>query len=274
MPGIFPMLTLQHIAVSEKRGSLVNLLRWFLLLACLLIIIPQQKAVAGEDAAQELVIAVSASVPPYIDVSRRSGIEIQIIEQALTRAGYRSHFKFLSRKGAENHYNAYKVDAVLMNRSDDNATEGFASSDIIAYHNHAISLKQLNFQLKQVSDLSFYQVIGFNNASRYLGAEYRAAVAKSPLYREVEQQIDQVHALYRNIVDVVIADPRVFSHLQKEVQATTGQFFEVVSHSLFPESPRYLVFLNARVRDKFDQGLVNIRSDGRYESILAALNSH
>lgn len=241
------------------------------MIVCLISFVPVQAAEASSDLGKEILIGVSSTVPPYIDPATGAGIEIQLIQEAFSIVGYRPRFKFLTRNGSENNYKAEKIDVILINRSANNKLNGYLSEDLIAYHNYAISLKRKKYKLKNIDDLSYYRVVGFYNATRYLGAEYSKAVSRSPLYREVETQADQVHALYREMVDIVIADARVFEYFQNEIKDSVGVFHEVVKHELFSDSPRHLFFQSRVDRDLFDLGLRTLKAKGRYESILTSL---
>ena len=221
---------------------------------------------------KEVTIAVGISVPPYVDRETQSGIELQIIHEALAEEGYRMQLKFLAGNGSANNFVAKRVDAMLVNRytpiSEDAVPTGFPSENIIHYHNFAFSLKASNYKVQDIDGLSNFRVIGFYNAAKMLGPEFAVAVQRSPLYREVAVQTDQVIALYRGMVDVAIADSRIFTHFQDKLRRTSGEFHEVTMFDVFPPSPRHLIFQHKQVRDSFDRGLTKLKASGRYQAIL------
>ncbi len=246
---------------------------FILFTSCLVAVMPAHTNELVDKPTKEITLAVGVSIPPYINIETQQGVESQIIREAFGKEGYKVKLKFLSTQGIFNNFKALQVDAMLVSRSKDNldgeVQSAFLSSAIINYHNYAISLKNANHQLANIKSLSQFRVIGFSSATKVLGDEFAEAIDKSKLYREVAEQTDQVIALYRNMVDVVIADPVIFSHFQYKLKEAFGEYHEVTMHDLFAPSPRHITFRNRIDRDSFNRGLNKIKANGRYQAILA-----
>lgn len=280
MQGIHLHSTQQQVLKQERTwllalfqcSSCKPIKLFLLLLSGLVTTVPAFAEQPTPARIKEVKIAVGISVPPYVDSETQSGIELQIIHEALAEEGYGVLLKFLAGNGSANNFNAKQVDAMLVNRytpiSEGAVPTGFPSENVIHYHNFAFSLKASNYKVQDIDALGNFRVVGFYNASKVLGPEYAAAVYRAPLYKEVAEQTDQVIALYRGMVDVAIADLRIFTHFQDKLRHTSGEFHEVIMHDIFLPSPRHILFIHKQDRDSFDRGLKKLKASGRYQAIL------
>jgi polar amino acid transport system substrate-binding protein len=256
------------------KGIIVRVITLFLLLfSGLVTIVPAiAKDTTPTRPIKEITLAVGMSIPPYIDSETQSGIELDIISEAFAEEGYGVQVRYLGNYGIVNNFNAGLIDSMLVNRSaiisKEDTPPRFSSDTIIYYHNYALSLKTSNHQVNNIKELSNLRVMGFCNATKVLEPEFALNMKSSPLYREVSVQTSQVIALYRDLVDVVIADLRIFNYFQQKIKQTHGEFHEVKIHDVFQPSPRQLVFAHHNDRDSFNRGLQKLKASGRYQAIL------
>lgn len=251
-------------------GIIVRVIILFLLLFSGLVTVVQALA---KEPIKEITLAVGMSIPPYIDGTSQSGIELEIISEAFAEEGYGVQLRYLGNYGIVNNFNAGLIDSMLVNRSiliseEEDTPTRFSSDTIIYYQNYALSLKTSNHQVNNIKELSNLRVMGFCNATKLLEPEFALSMNSSPLYREVSVQTDQVIALYRDLVDVVIADLRIFNYFQQKIKNTHGEFHEVKIHDVFQASPRQLVFAHNKDRDSFNRGLHKLKASGRYQAII------
>ena len=222
----------------------------------------------------EIRVGMGLTKPPYILESGTEGIEVEIAEQALAAVGLRMvGLQFPPARGLAMQ-RAGQLDALL---SVDEGIGGkdYFSDPYITYQNVAISLASRNLQLKRIEDLASYSVAAFQNAEVGLGERFRAVVQGHPNYKEYPQQIIQNNLLYTHRVDVVVGDRRIFRHINKLLDPKVDVSQPVTMHTIFPPSPRKVVFRDAQLRDRFNAGLKAIQANGVYDAILkkyAAVN--
>lgn len=245
-----------------------------------LVLFASAPVVKADDTAVDKVVtvAVGASIPPYINSETQSGLERELIAAALAEQGLRLELKLVSGHGARNNFIMQRVDAVLLNRAtpspDSWMAEGYPSADISNYHNHAITLSSAEHRINSIESLAAFRVAAFFNASQLLDKRFAQTVNRSPLYRETPDQSDQVLALYRGLVDVVVADPFIFSHFQGDLRQSHGLFRDVEFHNIFALSPRHILFTDPGLRDQFNAGLQALKRSGRYRQIVESFTDN
>lgn len=143
----------------------------------------------------------------------------------------------------------------------------------ITYQNVAVTLTGRAIDLRRPSDLSRWRVLAFQRASKVLGAEFAAAVATAPSYREEPTQALQARGLLYGRYDVVVGEVRVLHHhiAQVLLESNGGvrQPLPVDTHYIFPPTFYRAGFRDPALVERFNEGLRRIRADGTYDAILA-----
>lgn len=227
--------------------------------------------------AETVVIGVGYSMPPYVIRETKSGLEVEVIREAFKAVGHVVEFSFLPNLRLPVALSEGLVDAIAANvaydvRSDASVV-AFGSDVTLSYHNYAIALADRKVSIDRVDDLQTLRVMGFNNASKYLGPEFAEMAAANENYSELADQALQVRLLYSGRVDVVIADKRIFlywrQYLEKSKQAASlGMEQPVVFFPVFPSAPRHLSFRDASLCGEFNAGLNAIRQNGVYAKLV------
>lgn len=208
--------------------------------------------------AKALILATSKSIPPYIKEDDLSGLQIDLVRQALTHAGHSiKKIIFTSNKRAEQLLRDNKVDAII--NASDSAKDLYISDPVIFYHNVAISLAKKQLNISSVSDLRDLRVMGFQNAHVFLGPEFQLMTSKNPHYEESVNQNAQLTQLYRGNIDVIVLDQLIFNHFNKRYYFNGNTPELVIFHTIFPKSPRTLAFQNKTLRDQFNRGLKEVQ---------------
>lgn len=226
---------------------------------------------------RELRVGIGLTKPPYIMASGKTGLEYEIIEKALSAAGYKMVAQPYPPARSLALLRAGLLDAMItVNEGIGDA--GHFSDDYIVYRNVAITLAERNIALHSAQDLANYSIAAFQNARLILSPEYAAAVEGHPDYKEYPQQITQNKLLYSGRVDVVISDRLIFRYLSREINsgahADLDPHQEVTIHTLFPATPHKAVFRDAAARDAFNNGLRTIRQNGTYGAILKKYSTY
>ncbi|BCS88264.1 substrate-binding periplasmic protein [Pseudodesulfovibrio sediminis] len=227
--------------------------------------------------AETVLVGVGYSMPPYVIRETQSGLEVEIIREAFKAVGHDVEFSYLPNLRLPLALNEGRVDAIAANVAYDVKSEAavvaFDSEVTLKYHNYAIALADRDVRIIQIDDLKKLRVLGFNNASKYLGPEYAAMAATNANYSEIADQALQVRLLYSKRVDVVIADKRIFlywrQYLENSQQAAAlGMEQQVVFFPVFPPAPRHLSFRSDSLRGQFNAGLDAIRQNGMYATLI------
>lgn len=218
--------------------------------------------------AETIKVAVSVSLAPYVLAESNGGVELQIIREALALKGHDIQLRYPKLKQVPTLYQEGQVDAA-MTINDAFVLEGYFSDDYIKYQNYAITLKRKKLKIDTINDLKNKSIVAFENAKIYLGSDFMYAVEKAE-YREVANQIYQVHLLYSQRTEVVIADKNIFMYMKNKAKNINTKAF-LSFHPIFKPSPYKMIFKKESLRNDFNQGLTQLKASGRYQQILAQL---
>lgn len=216
--------------------------------------------------AETLKIAVGLSIPPYVIKESDSGFEIELVREVLwKKQHFIKGFVYASNERLTKLLKDKKVDAVINIQPN---LKGIYYSDAIAYFkNKAITLKRRDIHIDSMIDLHYKRVLGFQNASKFLGKEFADYANENPLYDETIHQSSQVKNLVMWRVDVVIADERIFMYYYNQLYGNSS-LHEFNFFNVFPRSPRYVGFLNSKIRDDFDVALEEYKTSPEYYLLL------
>ncbi len=213
--------------------------------------------------AGEVTLVAGLSLPPYIIQDSNSGMEFEIIKEVLTGKRHTLVLKYVPFVRVAVDYKKHDG-AVTINES--SGVVGNYSDVVITYQNYAISLKEKNIQISGISDLSDKRIVAFQNATKYLGPDFKAAVSGNPKYSEQGKQILQVKMLYSGRVDAIVSDINIFKYYRKQVTDVDINA-PITYHEIFPGTDYKVLFNDPSLRDSFNQGLADLKSSGRYEAI-------
>lgn len=226
---------------------------------------------AAADALTPVRVAVGQSLPPYVLVEERSGMEYQVVSETLALAGMALVPEFVDFGDEPELLAAGEVEAA-MTIGPDSGVDAAYSEPYIDYRNMAMSLASAGLEIASVEDLAGHSVLAFEDATTYLGPDFAAMADANQDYREVADQSEQVRALLAGEVDVVVSDVNIFDWYaaDPELVAAAEAAGPVAYHELFPPTPYRMAFQDHAERDAFDAALRQLRESGRYDQILAS----
>lgn len=221
--------------------------------------------------AAEVRMAFGDNLPPYILVGSGSGIEVDIVRQALAYRGHVLRPQFMPMGRIPVMFTARKVDAIMMDVGEDMAAAGGAYGEPpVLYDNVMYTLARRHLALNKPEDLDNLWILAFVGA----GKRYPAWLGKrehTPFYSERNNQAVQPLLLALGRYDVVVSDRTIFRYYLHQQQKIDPSFRmpAVDVHRLPPPDPRDYrpVFRDAAVRDDFNAGLAWLRKSGRYDAI-------
>ncbi|WP_243543989.1 substrate-binding periplasmic protein [Pseudodesulfovibrio tunisiensis] len=258
-----------------EQAALRAFFLWSRVVLLLLLLFP---APARAQDAHVVRIGIAEDLPPYALAATDSGMEVEILRAAGEAGAHcRIRIVYLPKKRLALAFEHGQVDALAVNAEYDVTREtgrtSFASDITLVYHNYAITLADHDIRLSSLADLGLFRVVGFQNATQYLGPKYATVVALNKHYREVEDQARQVRLLYLGRADVAVADKNIFLYwrdvLQDSPESRDIDFSHGLAfHDIFSPAPRTCVFAQPECRDAFNRGLDIIRANGEYDRIL------
>ncbi|MDY0041288.1 MAG: transporter substrate-binding domain-containing protein, partial [Desulforhabdus sp.] len=156
--------------------------------------------------AEQLKMAASLTLPPFIFAESDSGIDLEIVKEALALKGYtfKPVYVVFGRTAVD--LTSGKVDGALTVTKERGLDNVFLSDQYICYQNVVVSLKGRGFQIESVRDLTGKRIVAFQDAAKILGQDFAAAAAASPSYYEIPDQENQVALLFKNRTDVAVMD--------------------------------------------------------------------
>jgi polar amino acid transport system substrate-binding protein len=218
-------------------------------------------------AARTLLIATSSSIPPYVITDQHRGIVVDILRDVLQMSGHEIEFVYAPNRRVEHMIEERQVDGVY-NLAQGALASVYYSDPIVDYHNVAITREQFSGDITSLSDLIGLRVVVFQNAEKFLGAEFEQLMQSSQAFPEVSNQRSQVLMLFRGRADVIIMERRIFEYFFQQLSASgeIGGGYRI--HPLFEPAPRYAAFLDRNLRDEFNAGLKVLRESGRLRAII------
>lgn len=255
---VFSTFTRPSTTQRVRECSGTRYIRWVTVFLCLFM--------SAQIHAQQLTLASSGSIPPYVYSESDTGIQLDIIREALTISGHTLKVMYLSNKRGLNFLKTKNVDGVINVPA--GASDLYYSDSTIEYQNGITVLKNRNLKISDISDLHTLRVIGFQNASNYFGKEFKAMTQKNDHYDEVVNQLAQLNMLFRNRCDAIVMDHRIFDHYFNTYKNEPGFNQATVFYNILPPSPRYVAFHNEALRDQFNKGLKQLKNSGRYQAII------
>lgn len=215
---------------------------------------------------KELKVAVGLALPPYNIPETDSGIEMDIVREALKAKGYAIQAKYVPFARVRRDFMNHEVDAALT-INPNSGIEAFYSNEHLVCQNVVVTLKQNHFQIRTVDDLKDKSVLAFQDATLYLGKAFASMASQNPQYKEIAKQELQINLLYSNRVDAIVLDKNIFYyHRKHNDMVDTSQPIDV--WQIFPPTAFRVAFVDEQVRDDFNEGLKQLRDSGRYDEIV------
>jgi len=222
--------------------------------------------------AAEVSMAFGEKIPPFCFPDTDSGIELDVMREALAFRGHvlKPHYYSFARIPIA--FKAGEVDAAMTDLGEDMAAWGaYYGNPAVTYDNVFITLKERHLAISRPEDLKGLTVISFAGAAKRY-PEWLDAVRKAGHYFEQNDQALQVLTLDRGRYDVVLSDRNIFKYFT--LQLKLNKSFKprpVEEHPFVKLNPMDYrpVFRDSAIRDDFNAGLKNLKDSGRFQAIYA-----
>lgn len=220
--------------------------------------------------AAEVVMAFGEKIPPFCFPETDSGIEIEIMREALAYRGHVLKPRYFSFARIMVAFKSAEVDAAMTDLGEDMAAWGaHYGNPAVYYDNVFISLKERGLVISKPEDLNGLSVISFVGASKRY-PEWLNPVKKAGRYFEQNDQALQVLTLDRGRYDVVLSDRNIFKYFTLQLKLNKSFKPKPVTEQNFvklnPMDYRP-VFRDSIIRDDFNAGLKHLKDSGRFQAI-------
>lgn len=220
--------------------------------------------------AAEVSMAFGEKIPPFCFPETNSGIEVEVIRDALAYRGHVLRPHYLPFVRIPLAFKAGDVDAAMTDLGEDMAKSGAYYGDpAVFYDNVFISLKERNLVIKKPGDLKGLSVISFAGAAKRY-PEWLDDVKKAGRYVEQNDQALQVLTLQHGRYDLVLSDRNIFKYFTLQLKLNKSLVQKpTVEHPFVKFNPMDYrpVFRDAKVRDDFNAGLKQLKDSGRFAAI-------
>lgn len=219
--------------------------------------------------AEQVSMAFGEKIPPFCFPETDTGIEIEIIREALAFRGHTLKPLYYPFARVPVAFRAGQVDAAMSDLGQDLGPNAYYGDPAVFYDNVFITLKERGLSIKRPEDLRGLTVIAFPGALKRYPA-WLTEVQKDKRYYEQNNQSLQVLTLAAGHYDVVLSDRNIFKYFtlqlkkQRKFQPKPVQLHSFVA--LNPNDYRP-VFRDAAIRDDFNAGLKQMKSAGRVDAI-------
>jgi len=248
-------------AMTNQQSLVHKITTWIVVLATLTV----QSAYADE-----IIIAIGHSLPPYVIGSTDSGLEVDIIRESFELSGHSVSFRYSPSLNIAGLMASNRIDGVAANTAYDVEKsikkQLFESDPTISFQNFAVTLKHFDGKIQSIKALQEFRIIAFLNAKIFLGKHYANMAAANKGYTEHANQMVQPKMLIANRVDVAIADKRIFKYWAQKSNIDSELNFKF--HRIFQPSPRRVTFHERSYRDDLNQGLAELHKSGRYKALI------
>lgn len=216
-------------------------------------------------------MAFGDNLPPYILAGSSSGIEVDIVREALAYRGHVLQAEFMPMGRIPVVFVAGKADAIMMDVGQDMGPAGGVYGEPpVLYDNVMYTLARRRLSLRKPADLHQLWIMSFVGAARRY-PDWLGKLEHTPFYVERNSQSVQPKLLALGRYDVVVSDRTIFTYYLRQQQKSDPAFrMPPIDEHLLPAADMRAyrpVFRDARVRDDFNAGLAFLRKSGRYGAI-------
>ena len=159
------------------------------------------------------------------------------------------------------------VDCALTINEASGVTGVFYSQSHITYQNVVVALKAKGLKIARADDLKALRVVAFQEATNYLGNEFRAMAKANTNYSEVANQEAQVKMLYQDRADAIVMDVNIYKYFKQAIKDVKVDA-EVTLYPIFPPTNYKVAFTSKEVCQKFNESLNKLKASGKYETIF------
>lgn len=221
-------------------------------------------ATSAQAAKPVLVVGIGFS--DQVNISRKGNnyhLDVLLSYRLFTELGYQVKFIVAPYAKLTQLLQQGQID-VATRQSGQPAPALFYSSVYLRVHNLVFARNDFAGNIQSISDLQFYPLVGFQNASHVLGQEFAKVSRQAPSYREVFDHIQAVQLLLKGRTELLVLNKKTFYRRLAELQQPASL---VRSFDVLPQVEYQLAFSRASLKDKAEPLLLKYLQQGAIENI-------
>lgn len=168
--------------------------------------------------AKTVTVAFGEKLPPFIIPESNSGIEVDIVREALAFKGHTLKAIYLPMARIPIIFKNHKVDVAMLDVGEDmSAFGGFYGNPPVLYDNVFITLEKKHITIKKPKDLDGLRINSFiGGLKRY--PEWLTEVSKTENYEEKNDQAVQPLLLNFDRCDVILSDRTIYKYYASQAK--------------------------------------------------------
>lgn len=219
---------------------------------------------------KDITMSFGEKIAPFTFPESNSGIELEVIGQALAFKGHSLKPKYFPFARIPRVFKDKRVDAAMTDLGENMSAYGaHYGKPAVWYENVFITLNKNRLTIEKPEDLEGLTVMSFQGAiNRY--PKWLKQVRTDGNYYEQNNQKLQVIALNRSRIDVILMDQTIFKYYKNRLLIEDNTQMKVVKIHNFVELnlKNYRpIFWDEKIRDDFNAGLFHIKETGKYQEI-------
>ncbi|MFC3379492.1 substrate-binding periplasmic protein [Rugamonas sp. CCM 8940] len=238
------------------------------LLTAALTLAPVHAADEATAAQATLKVGMHSMIAPFVLPDEQSGLLVDVLRAAFATQGVRAEFLYMPQVRLNLALRDGTVDVSANARPDIAGKAILSHWPVSNFRNMAITLRSHIPAMQAVEELSRWRITAFARARQMLGPAYRAAVERSPNYRETNVMPSAALLLQRT--DVIISQRDIFLYyLSQQVPDAPAQMDKLAFHDILgPGNAYWMAFHTAEQRDLFERGVAEIYRNGEIDRIV------
>lgn len=223
--------------------------------------------------AREIKVGFGEPAPYVLRQEKHPGIAVEIIRESFKFSGIEVEPVYHSYQRSKEEVNRGRLDAASTAQKEAGDSLYF-SEPCISFHPVAIVRKKADIRLDSIADLPGHSIATWQNAHEHLGGEFARLFGRHVTddyrrrYFDPADQLAQVKMFWSGHAEVVIIDRLIFDFLTTRLDQQFDTDQEVEEFAIFGEATVMSVaFADSELRDRFDQGLAELRERGVVDRI-------
>lgn len=219
--------------------------------------------------ADKVKMAFGDSLPPFIFPTDQTGIELDIVREALAYNNHTLEPVFVPMERLVQTYKEKSTDAIMMDVGDRSLKKfGCYSKAPVLYKNVFITLKKQNINIKSPQHLKGLKINSFIGAAKRY-PDWLSKVYSDGTYFEDGNQSLQILQLVNGRIDSVLSDIDIFKYYflksnLKNISFSDFETFDVLTENPLEYRP---VFRSKKICRDFDEGLAKLKKTDRIKKI-------
>jgi len=201
------------------------------------------------------------------NIKQDKGIQLDLVSAIFAVEQQPVDFVHMSLARSFSSVDKWLSDGIITLPRDHEIQGAYVSEPYIQYHNVVVTLTEDQLSINDLSDLSDKNIIAFQTAKQFLGADFSNAVEHSNEYIEMPDQTRQIKMLFLKRTQALVLDINIFKYfIHNHSEDKYQKAYKI--HYLFAPKTYSAAFRSIAMRDQFNRGLKTIKANGKYQQIL------